>query len=524
MNFIKSLELLGVEATQIPCIELHGVPTPSTEGAIGLLGMNVDSPDYTIYKCVFSEGGVYVWREICPAAQFDWNQTDPNQKDYINNKPAIAKGAGENAIVENNLGATATGKAARASGRNTEAQNAFSTAQGNQTHAVSMNAAASGFGSIAGGRGFEIKSCRAGNNGNGYYTLSAIDGISVGDEYSVRLNSVKYKTGKVVAISGNEVEVSNYDSTLYVDSSAYNAPEAENYDPNKVPTRENYFMVYGKPTVGDREVGFNAVAFGENTQATDRDAFAAGRDTKAIGQYSTAVGRNTVAGYAAFASGKDTQALGEEAHSEGYKTYALANCAHAEGQETYAKAIASHSEGSSYDQDGENLMYNGAVRKLEAKGHASHAEGGSSQTGDNAYYAHAEGWLTTAEGVASHTEGRGTTASGGASHAEGYGTKAEGYASHAEGHNSNAHSDSAHAEGSGANATGCFCRNSNRSKSLPETPTHIDSKSPSSLFFLISIISYDELSADSECRPVRAPAHGPTGCFDRRRTNCPDRS
>ena len=64
MNFVHFLNLFGTEAQQIPVIILHNAPTTSTEGAVGCLAMNVDSPDYGLYKCVEVNNGVYVWREI----------------------------------------------------------------------------------------------------------------------------------------------------------------------------------------------------------------------------------------------------------------------------------------------------------------------------------------------------------------------------------------------------------------------------------------------------------------------------
>ena len=61
MNYVKSFNLLGTEVHQLPCIELNGVPTESTEGAVGLLGMDITSESKDIYKCVSAENGMYVW-------------------------------------------------------------------------------------------------------------------------------------------------------------------------------------------------------------------------------------------------------------------------------------------------------------------------------------------------------------------------------------------------------------------------------------------------------------------------------
>ena len=64
MNFVDSLNLFGVEAKQIPTMILHGAPSESTEGAVGLLGMDVDSESHDLYKCVAASDGVYTWEIV----------------------------------------------------------------------------------------------------------------------------------------------------------------------------------------------------------------------------------------------------------------------------------------------------------------------------------------------------------------------------------------------------------------------------------------------------------------------------
>jgi lysophospholipase L1-like esterase len=70
MNFVKSFNLLDIEAKQTSCIELHGAPTTSTEGAVGLLGMDVDSESHNLYKCVSVEDGIYVWEPVISTGDF----------------------------------------------------------------------------------------------------------------------------------------------------------------------------------------------------------------------------------------------------------------------------------------------------------------------------------------------------------------------------------------------------------------------------------------------------------------------
>ena len=125
--------------------------------------------------------------------------------------------------------------------------------------------------------------------------------------------------------------------------------------------------------------------------------------------------------------------------------------AHAEGMQTYAGFSANAMQG--YDDLGAwndaHAIARGGMHaegyKSTAYGLASHAEG--STTTANGDASHAEGYNTTAQGVGSHAEGIESGASGDASHAEGQATTAAGVASHAEGHNAVANRDYAHAEG-----------------------------------------------------------------------------
>lgn len=60
-HFVKKFNINGVKTRQITCIELHGKPNAATRGAVGVLGMDVDSPDHEIYKCVAVNGSLYTW-------------------------------------------------------------------------------------------------------------------------------------------------------------------------------------------------------------------------------------------------------------------------------------------------------------------------------------------------------------------------------------------------------------------------------------------------------------------------------
>lgn len=64
MNYVKSLNLLGVEARQNPSLTGAGAPTDSTEGAVGEFYMDTNTGD--LYKCTAVSNGVHTW--ICDTA------------------------------------------------------------------------------------------------------------------------------------------------------------------------------------------------------------------------------------------------------------------------------------------------------------------------------------------------------------------------------------------------------------------------------------------------------------------------
>ena len=61
MHYVKHFDILGIDTRQIPCIELQGIPTAATEGAVGVFGMNMLSADHEIYVCIAVDGATYTW-------------------------------------------------------------------------------------------------------------------------------------------------------------------------------------------------------------------------------------------------------------------------------------------------------------------------------------------------------------------------------------------------------------------------------------------------------------------------------
>ena len=61
MHYAKHFNINGVDTKQVACIELQGKPNAATEGAIGVLGIDVTSPLHEVYKCVAVNGSTYTW-------------------------------------------------------------------------------------------------------------------------------------------------------------------------------------------------------------------------------------------------------------------------------------------------------------------------------------------------------------------------------------------------------------------------------------------------------------------------------
>lgn len=61
MHYVKQFHINGVDTRQVACIELHGKPNAATEGALGALGIDVDSPCHDVYKCSAVNGSIYTW-------------------------------------------------------------------------------------------------------------------------------------------------------------------------------------------------------------------------------------------------------------------------------------------------------------------------------------------------------------------------------------------------------------------------------------------------------------------------------
>ena len=288
------------------------------------------------------------------------------------------KGTGENAEIFNDMTNIATGE--------------YSHAEGYNTRAISNNSSAHGKSTIAGSKAFKITTF---DDSTKTYTLDSVEGLAVGDVFSLKLKNNYENYGKITAITDNVVTVDNYV-----------AQETEGDD---------LFRIVAKPEIGTVDFGMGAFVEGESNKATGENSHAEGKGNTSYGKYAHTEGKGNSASYAAHAEGVNTNATGFCSHTEGQDTIATNYTSHAEGTGTEATGYTAHAEGN----------------KTKSQGPGSHAEG--SETVAGSACSHAEGEKTKAMGANSHTEGKETEAIGDGAHAEGMGTVAVFNYQHVEG-------------------------------------------------------------------------------------------
>lgn len=164
------------------------------------------------------------------------------------------------------------------------------------SQAISEGAVALGKNSIAGSKCFNIT---AFDDTNKSYTLDSVEGLEVGDVYSLKLYFNYDKVGTITAIDGNVVTVSDY---------YHDEWEADNY----------LFRVPEKPNCGTTDFGIGALAGGEDSIAQGDDAFTWSKGGKSHGRYAVTFGLNTEAGYAGFVQGGYVKALSIYGFGFGY--------------------------------------------------------------------------------------------------------------------------------------------------------------------------------------------------------------
>lgn len=291
----------------------------------------------------------------------------------------------EKAVTLNDNGSVATHDSSEAIGDH-------SFAGGLSNIAYSRDAFVGGFGNIAGGKGFKIIGQGVGETeGEGYYDLTSVDGIEVGQNYIVRLSSVSANiSGEIVNVTNNRVYVNGYEPKLLIEGEGGNNPEV-NQDISQAATDTNYLCIVGHPELGDISVGFNAVVFGEGNIATERSAASFGRDNQSLGQYAFTEGRLNIANYTSHAECFGNSAVGISCHAEGRRNTVSGDGGHVEGVSNTVTGYAAHGEGQS----------------TKAIGPGTHTEGyGTIAIGDNQ---HVQGMYNIEDAKYAHIIGNGSS-------------------------------------------------------------------------------------------------------------------
>ena len=336
-----------------------------------------------------------------------------------------------------------------------------------------------------------------------YYTKSETSAASaISAALALKEDKLNFegKNNTITAINNSAIGGGGGESTTYNNGYLISIDSNNNINirnNNCKANTANYAYAFGTNTTA---TGFQSFAIGYSTKANGNCAFAEGSATTADGNCAHSEGLSTKAnGYCSHAEGQSTTAQGGNgAHAEGYQTNANGSYSHAEGASTTAYNDAAHAEGNATIANGNCSHAEG--QSTSAQGSWSHSEG--YQTNSSGNYAHTEGHLCVA-GVYGHAEGYYTTAIGltngnYAAHAEGYLTLANGGGTHAEGRNTVANSDCAHAEGYQTNANGSYSHTEGWSTSALGQASHAAGKGTIAFYNYETVVGYYNASAHDE--------------------------
>lgn len=256
------------------------------------------------------------------------------------------------------------------------------------------------------------------------YELDSVEGIEVGDIYSLKIGANYDFYGKVTHLDTNNniVTISSFTEGTTTDLS-----DAVMWFPYK-------------PQIGTQVNGGAQSARGYTTTALNWGSSSEGFYTLAEGKYSHAQNHSTIAGYAAHAEGQNTKALGEWSHAQGMATSALNRYTFSFGNSTVS--MENYFNGKVLttlkNEEIEKAWKNANPKFTCANGYASTAGGNN----------------TLALGAVSTALGKETIAKGNNSLSTGYLTSAEGENSASFGHNTHAIGDNSIAIGDNNTAYG----------------------------------------------------------------------
>lgn len=250
------------------------------------------------------------------------------------------------------------------------------------------------------------------------YELDSVEGIEVGDIYSLKIGANYDFYGKVTHLDTNNniVTVSSFTEGTTTDLS-----DAVMWFPYK-------------PQIGTQVNGGAQHSEGYATTAINWGSHSEGFNTLAEGKYSHTENHSTVAGYASHAEGQNTKALGEWSHAQGMATSAL-------NRYTFSFGNSTVSMENYFDKKVLTTLTNEEIEEVWKKASPRF-------TCANGYASTAGGNNTLALGAVSTALGKETIAKGNHSLSTGYLTSAEGNNSLTSGFNNKTYGDNSTTLGS----------------------------------------------------------------------------
>ena len=230
-----------------------------------------------------------------PIPQSDWNQIDEAKGDYIKNKP-IENGEGENSI------------------------------EGQGASALADYGIAFGDGSIAGCKGYYIKSIDMENKKIYLTDTKVLPTIDMADNTDITFETPAYKIGAQFSIingtnyilCGTITAISNNVITYEGDLGFTQIEEDTAVDGHTL-------SVPSQPEVGIVSIAMMSISLGQNNKSATNYGFVVGRDNVLAGGYGAITGRDNIAAYGATADGVSNKAKGQFSHTSGTKNTITAN-------------------------------------------------------------------------------------------------------------------------------------------------------------------------------------------------------
>jgi hypothetical protein len=246
---------------------------------------------------------------------------------------------------------------------------------GENNQALSRNSGVMGNNSVAGSKGYKLKTLTNNGDGTAVCTVSDASGIEVGMRYAMKASIACL--GEITGVEGNSLTLNGVPGGL----TFKNELQDENV--------ENYIIILDAPEMGDddTDVGVNALVMGDRCIVQNFDGLAVGRENKVYLPYGVALGRDNKAGYAATALGYINEAMGDMSFVVGHECIVTGTIASALGHSLIVSGYAACAIGG-----GNNVS-----------GHYACAIGKGNIVSGN--YAYGEGLCTIASGNTQHVQG-----------------------------------------------------------------------------------------------------------------------